>query len=257
MPGADFQADLDLLKAASIEASAIAMSYFRKNPKSWIKGKASSVSEADMAVDDFLKTYLLNARPGYGWLSEETGDTPERLGKPCLFVVDPIDGTRGYLEGHDHWCIALAVVENGAPVAGVLAAPALEQTYFAARGSGAFCNGKRLDGHNDGTDSQLCAGLPHAPVWAAFSAYKKAPSVPSLALRLAGVASGAFAAAFARPDACDWDIAAAQLIVEEAGGIVVDAEGNVPRYNRQISTHPALGAFSAPTRHILAATGTT
>ena len=256
MPDADFQADLDLLKAAAVEAGAIAMSFFRRNPKSWLKGKSSSVSEADMAVDDFLKTFLLKSRPDYGWLSEETDDTQERLEKSRVFVVDPIDGTRGYLEGHDHWCIALAVVQNGVPVAGVLAAPALKKTYFAMRGGGAFCNETQLDGKMGDEAIPLSAGLPHAPVWAAFSSYKKAPFVPSLALRLAGVASGDFAAAFARPDACDWDIAAAQLIVEEAGGIVVDAEGNVPRYNRQISTHPALGAFSAPTRRLLGSTGT-
>lgn len=242
-------ADIDLLRSAAEEAGIIALSFFRKNPKSWIKGRASSVSEADMAVDAYLKEALLAARPDHGWLSEETADTAERLGKKRIFVVDPIDGTKGYLEGNENWCIALAIIEDDSPIAGVVHAPALAKTYYAERGAGAFCNGRKLDSSTENRSKELpCAGVPKDERWSAFLSCKRAPFVPSLALRLVRVASGELGAAFSRPNAYDWDIAGAHLIIEEAGGLFIDATGRIPLYNRKALTHPALGAFGIAAR---------
>ncbi|TIP78409.1 MAG: 3'(2'),5'-bisphosphate nucleotidase CysQ, partial [Mesorhizobium sp.] len=91
--------DLPLLRDAAREAGAIAMRYFGNNPQVWMKGGTSPVSEADHAADAYLRQTLLAARPDYGWLSEETADDPARLAARRTFVVDPIDGTRGFLEG--------------------------------------------------------------------------------------------------------------------------------------------------------------
>ena len=98
-----------------------------------MKAGGSPVTEADIAVDDFLRTTLLAARPDYGWLSEETADDPARLDRPRVFVVDPIDGTRAFIEGGDVWCVSLAVVEEGRPVVAALNAPARNEVYTAAR----------------------------------------------------------------------------------------------------------------------------
>jgi myo-inositol-1(or 4)-monophosphatase len=243
--------DLTLLKEAARQAGEIAMKYFRNNPKSWLKSANSSVSEADMAVDAYLKDTLLKARPTYGWLSEETADTEHRLSSPRIFVADPIDGTRGFLAGNEDWCVALAVVDNGMAQAGVVHAPALKKTYAAMRGGGATCNDEKLRGGEAAKleDSQV-SGMAYEP-WQAFLKCKKVAPIASLALRLARVASGELAAAFARPNSHDWDIAGAHLIVEEAGGILIDANNETPRYNRAQLTHPALGAFSAQARAFL------
>ena len=136
--------DLPLLRDAAREAGVIAMRYFGNNPQVWMKGGTSPVSEADHAADAYLRETLLAARPDYGWLSEETADDPARLSARRTFVVDPIDGTRGFLEGLRSWCVSVAVVEDGRTLAGVLECPAMDETYWALPGEGAFRNGKRI-----------------------------------------------------------------------------------------------------------------
>jgi myo-inositol-1(or 4)-monophosphatase len=116
--------DLALLLDAARQAGAIALRYFGKDPQVWMKEGASPVSEADYAADAYLRETLLAARPDHGWLSEETADDPARLKARRLFVVDPIDGTRGFLEGKDTWCVSVALVEDGRTIAGVLECPA-------------------------------------------------------------------------------------------------------------------------------------
>src|SRR3954468_2521190 len=95
------------------EAGALALSLFRTELKNWIKGASSPVSEADIAVNELLEARLRQARPEYGWLSEESADDRTRLDRRLLWVVDPIDGTRNYIAGKDDWCVSVALVENG------------------------------------------------------------------------------------------------------------------------------------------------
>lgn len=139
-----YEDDLELLRATAVAAGIIASGYFRRDIKSWTKGNASPVSEADIIVDRYLAASLLNARPAYGWLSEETADNPSRLDCDRVFIVDPIDGTRAFLQGEDCWTVCLAVVEKGVPVAGVVYAPARNEMYEASLGGGARLNGEPL-----------------------------------------------------------------------------------------------------------------
>ena len=88
------------------------MTFFRNSPNAWSKTGGSPVTEADVAVDEYLRVKLLAERPDYGWLSEETADDPARLSRETIFVVDPIDGTRGFIEGDDRWCVSLALVRR-------------------------------------------------------------------------------------------------------------------------------------------------
>ena len=133
----DYAADLDLIRDAAIAAGELALSEREGGLKIWSKSGGSPVTSADMAVDRVLRATLLGAWPGYGWLSEETADTPERLSKSRLFVVDPIDGTVAYMKGKPWWCIPIAVVEDGRPIAAVIHAPALNETFAATLGGGA------------------------------------------------------------------------------------------------------------------------
>src|SRR4051812_43894409 len=111
----DLAADLELLRRAALAAGRLAMTYFRQSPSTWAKAGGSPVTEADVAVDDFLRRSLLAERPNYGWLSEETADDPVRCRFETIFVVDPIDGTRGFIAGDDRWCVSLAIVRGGRP----------------------------------------------------------------------------------------------------------------------------------------------
>lgn len=237
--------DLELLREAAREAGAIAMGYFGNSPQVWMKGGTSPVSEADYAADRFLRETLLEARPDYGWLSEETADDPARLAARRTFVVDPIDGTRAFLAGQSTWCVSVAVVETGRSLAGVLECPAKRETYWAQVGSGAFRNGAAIHVHrgsprNVAGPKAMVDLVP--PQWQAH--LQRHGYIPSLAYRLAMIAGGVLDATFVKPNSHDWDIAAADLILREAGGRLLERSGNPPSYAGEVVRHGALAAGS-------------
>jgi myo-inositol-1(or 4)-monophosphatase len=238
--------DLALIREAAQEAGRIAMSFFGKNPEVWLKTGQSPVTAADYAVDRFLRQTLIDARPAYGWLSEETADTPARLSARRTFVVDPIDGTRAFIEGRSTWCVSVAVVEAGRPLAGVLDCPARNELFEASAGGGAFRDGARITVRDAGV-SPLVAG-PKA-MFAGTNVpwpgeFRRGPYFPSLAYRVAAVASGDLDATYVKPNAHDWDIAAADVILSEAGGRIVDARGTDLTYAGPDPRHGALVAGS-------------
>src|SRR5207248_7990120 len=132
--------DAALLKDTVREAGALALSLFRTELKNWTKGASSPVSEADIAVNDLLESRLRSATPDYGWLSEESVDDEQRLGKHLVWIVDPIDGTRAYLAHRDDWCVSVALVEDASPVLAAVFAPASDEFFFAVHGQGARRN---------------------------------------------------------------------------------------------------------------------
>jgi myo-inositol-1(or 4)-monophosphatase len=238
--------ELALLLEAVEPAARLAFGYFRQPLKSWFKAGNSPVSEADMAVDELLRERLGRARPDYGWLSEETADSAERLGAARVIVVDPIDGTRAFIAGEPHWAVSAAIVEDGRPIAAVLAAPAAGQVFTATRGGGARLDGEAISvtGVTEPAKAQLASPrhlVKEARALRGVDASKVA-RVPSLALRLALVGAGRFDAALASGNSADWDLAAADLIVHEAGGLLTGLDGRTLRYNRAEPRHPALVA---------------
>jgi myo-inositol-1(or 4)-monophosphatase len=237
----------DRLREAAIEAGAIALRHFvpgeHTSARVWTKGKSSPVTEADIAVDNFLREHLIGIGEDFGWLSEETADSPERLDRERVLVVDPIDGTRAFLAGDPRWCVCIALVARGASIAAVVHAPALAATYEATCAREALMNGQpiktadlpSLDGARVAGPRLLLEALTASGV-----EIERMGKIPSLALRLCGVADGSLDAAVAAGDANDWDIAAAHLIVERAGGKLADIEGRVPLYNRATTIHGRL-----------------
>jgi myo-inositol-1(or 4)-monophosphatase len=238
------------LLVAAGKAGEIALQYFRSDNKVWNKAGDSPVSEADFEVDTFLRQELLSVRPGYGWLSEETADNAERLARSQVFVVDPIDGTRGFLRGDPHWCISLAVVCEGRPVEAVLHCPALGRTFSATAGAGAALNGTKIAPEMT-TDIRSLTGsrkLNEAIAAAYPGRFEILPFIPSLAYRIALVANGEIDGAFARSGAHEWDLAAADLILGEAGGSLTTISGAPISYNAPAIRAPAL-VIAGPGRH--------
>lgn len=233
--------DLELICEAARSAGEIGLKYFKKDPAVWIKDKDSPVSEADIAIDDYLKHRLLAARPDYGWLSEETDDNEARLSIDRVFVVDPIDGTRGFIQGTENWMVSIAVVENGRPVAGALFAPVTGRLYAASAGKGAVCNGAPIAPFRGGGLSDGEFAIPARIADAIGDRLKarmtRARHIHSLAYRIALVADGGLAGTIARPSARDWDVAAADLILTEAGGVFARLDGGQPRYNTEAARH--------------------
>ena len=251
MPATDDHApsdDLALLAAAASEAGRIALSFFNRKPEVWLKNGSSPVSEADLAVDRYLRETLMAARPTYGWLSEETAEAPFRLDSRRSFVADPIDGTRAFLDGKPTWCISVAVVEAGRPIAGVLDCPATGEVFTAGIGSGACKDEQRIRVAMP-RDPALIAG-PKPMIDAAHGHLKRTVErvsyIPSLAYRIAMVADGRLDATFIKGSAQDWDLAAAELILSEAGGAIRGAGGEPPRYATGDPRHGPLAAGSGP-----------
>lgn len=250
------KADLDLLTAAALRAGELAMRFFRRSPQAWAKEGGSPVTEADVAVDHLLRTALLGERPLYGWLSEETEDDPARIGRERIFVVDPIDGTRAFIEGDDRWCVSVAVVQAGRPVAAALAVPARRELFTATAGGGAWAGEARLSASARPELAGARVAGPRGWLKSALlhdAAPRLQPHVPSLAYRIAAVATGRLDAAFASPRAHDWDLAASDLLVHEAGGRLTDLAGAAPIYNREIPRHGVLAAANPKLQpHLLA-----
>ncbi|MBC8037786.1 MAG: 3'(2'),5'-bisphosphate nucleotidase CysQ [Rhizobiales bacterium] len=235
MPDSDcLRQDAELLFDAVREAGALALTMFRQNVRRWSKPDGSPVSDADVKVDALLRDKLHASRPGYGWLSEETPDSDERLACEKVWVADPIDGTRAFVNGGSEWCIAAALVSAGRPTAAAIYRPVYEEFYSAVAGEGARMNGSSIvttdadtltNAHVVGTRKSL-APLSEHGIQADVSG-----TLP-LQLRLALVASGRFDAAVSFGNKHDWDLAAGDLIVQEAQGQASDLSGRSYIYNR-------------------------
>jgi myo-inositol-1(or 4)-monophosphatase len=227
------------------EAGALALSMFGSPLKIWTKGGSSPVSEADIAVDKLLRQRLPGEAAGFGWLSEESIDDPARLGCRYVWIVDPIDGTRAYLAGLPEWTVCAALIEDHRPVAACLYAPATAEFFAATIDKGATCNGAPIKATAGSAIAQARIAGPKsalARLGAIAPAFQAMPRVPSLALRLARVAQGAFDAAIAGTNSHDWDLAAADLLVHEAGGALTSVEGSAVSYNRPVPRHGTLVA---------------
>ncbi|MFC4625906.1 3'(2'),5'-bisphosphate nucleotidase CysQ [Daeguia caeni] len=246
--GTDDARELALLLAAAEEAGRIAMRYFRQSPEVWMKEGNSPVSEADFAVDRFLRNELLQARPDYGWISEETRDERAPEQRRRAFVIDPIDGTRAYLHGEDTWCVSLAIVEDGRPIAGVLQCPARDEVISARSGKGAWQNGEAIHTRlpvpeQSVTIASARHGLPNwERIWQG-RVYLH-PYIPSLAYRIAMVARGDLSGTFVRPNSHDWDLAAADLILAESGGAILTSAAKPIIYGLPTWRHGSLVAAS-------------
>lgn len=236
---AELAAFLPKLESVTRKAGDIAMAYFRPGQRTSAavsyKGGGSPVTEADFAVDRFLFEEMARIAPDAAWLSEESVDTAERLAHDALIVVDPIDGTQAFSRGDTRWSVSIALVLRGRPVAGVIHAPALGETYVGARGLGAFLNGSPLVAPQRAEIAGAALVAPRAMqdrLATLPQGFVMAPRTPSLALRLADIASGRHDIVVAAPNARDWDIAAADVLLAEAGAMLSEPEGVALTYNR-------------------------
>jgi myo-inositol-1(or 4)-monophosphatase len=245
----DRTADMSVRAAAQLEAAVrdagrLALSMFGKPIRQWTKGPSlSPVSEADIAVDALLRERLAAGGNGFAWLSEETADDPARLSARYVWVVDPIDGTRAYIAGQPDWAISAALIENGRPITACLYAPALDEFFAARIGAGSSLNGTAI-AVTAGSDLHgLRVAGPQKLVERLNSLvppFTRLPRGHSLALRLTRVAQGACDVAFAGGNSHDWDLAAADLLVHEAGGALTPLAGGTVAYNRAVPRHGML-----------------
>lgn len=239
--------DLSLLTEAAEAAGQIALRYWQADPQVWEKPGLGPVTEADLAVNEMLLARLTGARPGYGWLSEESTDDGTRQDAEHVFIVDPIDGTRAFIAGERHFAVSLAVAWRGHVTAAVVHLPALALTYSATAEGPALCNGRpiRASAHDGQPGARVLASKPALlpDLW------ETPPEVErhfraSIAYRLALVAAGEFDAMMAFRPSWEWDIAAGHLIASRAGAMVTDARGRPITYNTDSAR--SAGIIAAP-----------
>jgi myo-inositol-1(or 4)-monophosphatase len=247
------RAALEEITDAARRAGEIALRDFRwggmTSAQVHTKYGGSPVTTADLAVDLYLRDRLSDAFPDAAWLSEETTDDLSRLEMASLLVVDPIDGTRAFLNGDPRWAVSIGFVHDGRPIAGVVHAPALGQTYRAALGCGAWRDDAPIRASRRPALEGALVGGPRSMVAALAKAagvdLAAAPRIPSLALRMVRVADGGLDIGLASASANDWDVAGADVILSEAGALLTDVRGQILNYNRQSMRRGALLACGA------------
>ncbi len=203
------------------------------------KGAGDFVSKADIAAEKILKEELMGARPTYGWLAEEGGETPGE-DPTRRWIVDPLDGTTNFLHGLPHWAISIALEHKGKIISGVIYDPAKDEMFFAEKGTGAWMNETRIrvSARHRLIESIFATGLPFAgradlpetlqDLARLLPATAGVRRFGSAALDMAYVAAGRYEGFWERRLHA-WDLAAGIIIVQEAGGLAesLDPEASI------------------------------
>ncbi len=231
--------------AAARAAGAVVLNYYGGDYAVRDKGAIDTpaglvdnpVTSADLEADALLREMLLAPYPDYGWLSEETADSPERLERSTIWIVDPIDGTKEFLEQIPEFVVSIALVEEGVPVVAAMYNPALDDLYIANRDGGCFLNGKRvfctaadllaeaalIVSRSETRRGEIEPFMPHLG---------EVRAVGSVAYKLALVAAGQADLNASVQDKNEWDVCAGDLLVREAGGEMLELSGRRRRYNQ-------------------------
>ena len=253
----DLAADLALALEAATEAGAVAMRYFGTEMDVRDKSPNNPVSDADLAIDALLKERLLANRPSYGWLSEETADDQSRQSARFCWVVDPIDGTRAFIKAKPHFSVCIGLLADSEPVLGVVFNPATGEMFEAALGGGARLNGVAI-APSEVDRLEGCAmlgdpGMFRHPAWPRPWPDMDVVSRNSIAYRMCLVAAGQYDGAIALSAKSDWDLAAAAVIVAEAGALATTHEGAAFVYNQPVPVQKSLVVAGKPLHPLLIA----
>ncbi len=229
--------EIAVLTDAVAEAGALVLTYFGHSPETWDKPGEGPVSEADLAANDLLQSRLMGAFPDHGWLSEESADDPARLSRSRVWIIDPIDGTRAFIDGKPEFTICAALAVEGEPVAGVVFNPVKNESFAAIRGCGTTLNGQRLiaDRIPLFADANVLSrkSVLKPSKWQGDAPGGRHGYVNSIAYRVCKVATDRWDAAIALNELSEWDLAAADIVLREAGGVVTTRTGAPLRYNKQ------------------------
>ena len=241
------QGDLRRIDRALDAAAEVLTEFTAGEVEARRKAGGSPVTEADERLDDVLRDLL--PEPGEGWLSEETVDSPERLECERVWVVDPLDGTKEFVEGVPEWCVSIGLVVGGKPTAGGILNPATGERFLGSERTGVTLNGKSVRHHGlsslDGAVVLASRSEVKRGQWKPFDGcgFKTVP-MGSVAYKLARVAAGLADATWTLVPKNEWDIAAGVALVESAGGKVWRPDGQECQFNQPKTLYPGLIASS-------------
>lgn len=243
-----FSQELGAAETAARDAGAAIMALFRGKYDVQEKSKNNPVTTADLEANRIIREQIANSFPGDGWLSEEDADSEHRLALSRVWVVDPIDGTKEFIEGVPQFAVSIGFVVDGVAQAAVVYNPAQEEFFTAAAGHGAYLNDHPIHPTNrgaiDGARLLVSRSEP-AKKFQVFVDRCAIEPVGSIAYRLAKVAGGDGDGTLTFRSIHEWDICAGVCMVEAAGGKVVDGDGHAMRFNRQPAKHRGVVAAGA------------
>lgn len=254
--------ELKLAMHAARKAGAITMNYYGGSIEAQDKGPSNThhdgdfnpLTQADIETDAFLKDALLTPYPNYGWLSEETVDTAARLTHSTLWIVDPIDGTREFVQGIPEYVVSIALVEHGTPTVAVIYNPPSDELFVAAQGGGTYLNGKRVFCTETSRLDQAVLTVSRSEtkrgeIAPFVSSLKAVQPLGSVAYKLAIVAAGQADLNFSVQSKNEWDVVAGDLLIREAGGQMLELNGKPRCYNQP---NPLINGGLAAGNHQLA-----
>jgi myo-inositol-1(or 4)-monophosphatase len=236
--GHDLKRELTLAKKAARVAGEILRGHWRRGGyEIGSKGHDNPVTAADLEADRALKKLLHDPFPEYGWLSEETVDNDARLKCRRVWIVDPLDGTKEFINGIPEFSVAIALVEDGVPILGVTYNPIKREMYWAARGVGCHLNTRPVHVTRTRTLKRATVLASRSETargeWQVFHGMLKVSPTGSVAYKLAMVAAGKGDATFTRSPKSEWDIASGAALIIEAGGVITDIKGREIRFNQR------------------------
>ena len=245
---ADYEGELSAAEEAARVAGSVIMGMFKGRFEVHEKSKNNPVTSADIQANRKIREIILGSFPKDGWLSEEDKDSAERLGRSRIWVVDPIDGTKEFIEGVNQFAVSIALVVEGLPTVAIVYNPAQELFYKAAAGHGAYLNGQPIRvttrSEVDGALLLVSRSEPQRKFQILLDCCTIQP-VGSIAFRLAKVAGGDGDGTLTFRSIHEWDICAGVLMVQEAGGTVVDGAGHDLIFNRPEAKHHGVVAGNA------------
>ncbi|MFL3008025.1 MAG: 3'(2'),5'-bisphosphate nucleotidase CysQ [Candidatus Neomarinimicrobiota bacterium] len=228
--------ELKITIKAAKEAGDVILKYYKSKYEIKDKSYHNPVTTADKEADETIKKILMTNFPDYGWLSEETVDSSERLLKEKVWVVDPLDGTKEFIEGIPNFVVSIGLVKDGNPILGILYNPVTKELFSASKGEGAFLNNERIScSSKEKTEEMVILNSrseTQRGLWNPYKdKFKVLEPIGSVAYKL-GLTAAAKADVFAslRPKN-EWDICAGNCIINESGGKLIDLNGNQRKYN--------------------------
>jgi myo-inositol-1(or 4)-monophosphatase len=233
----DLTRELKAARKAALEAGAILRRFWSdRSYKVGSKGRDNPVTSADFAADRAIRKILREGFPDYGWLSEETADSRERLSARRVWIVDPLDGTKEFINGVPEFCVAIGLAEDGVPILGVTYNPIRREMFWAARGLGCHLGARRVRVTRTRVLKRATVLASRSEIargeWLVFKGIVGVSPTGSVAYKLARVAAGLGDATFTRSPKSEWDIASGAALIAEAGGKMTDIEGREVRFNQ-------------------------
>ncbi|MBC8216714.1 MAG: 3'(2'),5'-bisphosphate nucleotidase CysQ [Candidatus Marinimicrobia bacterium] len=229
---------LNLAVTAAKQAGKVILEYYKADYEIRDKSYHNPVTTADHAANDSINKTLTEARPEFGWFSEETADSPERLDKEFVWIVDPLDGTKEFIEGVPNFVVSIALVKNEEPVVGVLYNPVTEELFTAEKGKGAFLNGESIYcAAKNNIEEMVILNSRSETRRGLWNAYKNTfgelRPIGSVAYKLGITAAGNVDVFASLRPKNEWDICAGHCIISEAGGVLIDLNGKPVKYNQR------------------------